>query len=247
MSTSPAEVASTTSAEHALPGVQHRYRAVADFHPLGLAWLGHRERAELAAWRDADRRRAWLVGRTIGKTLVARRMAKLPTPQAIEPSQIEILSRDAEGRVNRPRIWCDGIEKPWSLSISHSQRGVLAAFTAATDVALGVDLADCGTFGDGFVDLWFTPAERAWFHETQCTSTARFIWAAKEALYKACNDGESFTPRDVEVLPDGRCSYHETPLAGCRLRSWRVDGHLAVLATVHSTRNSDSISSTTHG
>ena len=87
-------------------------------------------------------------------------------------------------------------------------------------------------FSDGFVGLWFTPLEQCWFHETQSPGIASFIWAAKEALYKACNQGESFAPRDVEVLPDGRCSYRQSPLPSCRLQSWTADGHLAVLAAV---------------
>lgn len=227
------------------PRVLHLHRAVADFGDLGEARLSEREREELAAWRNENRRRAWLLGRTLAKELIAELLAESPEEQARQSGQIEILSRDAEGRVNRPRIWCDGVERPWSLSISHCERGVLAALTATPHVALGVDLAGGETFSDSFVDLWFTPAERAWFHDTQCQGTARFIWAAKEAMYKAANDGESFVPRDVEVLADGRCTYRGAPLPDCRLRSWTLDDHLAVSATVRSSRNLNSISSHT--
>jgi phosphopantetheinyl transferase len=249
MSTTPAESANPLSSPVAAtqrpngarsPRVHHNYRALDRMCESDDAWLSDRERAELAAWHNADRRRAWLAGRSLGKALVAELVARLDADRAGEPPRIEILSRDAEGRVNRPRIWCDGIERPWSLSISHSERGALAALTASADVAIGVDLAERRTLSDGFVDLWFTAAERAWFHETQSSHTACFIWAAKEAIYKASSDGESFVPRDVEVLPDGRCSYRGVRLDGCTLQSWTVDGHLAVLAAVPSRRNSSS-------
>ena len=155
-----------------------------------------------------------------------------PAERSVGRERIEILSRNAEGRVSRPCLWRDGVEQSWSMSISHSDRGVLVALTADAGTSLGVDLADCNAFSDGFVDLWFTPAERAWFHETQCPDIACFIWAAKEALYKACNEGESFAPRDVEILPDGRYTYRNIALTDCRLQSYTIDGQLAVLATV---------------
>jgi phosphopantetheinyl transferase (holo-ACP synthase) len=55
------------------------------------------------------------------------------------------------------------------------------------------------------------------------------MWAAKEAVYKACNEGEGFAPRDVEVLGHERCAYRQVPLAGCRVKSWTIDGQLAVI------------------
>jgi phosphopantetheinyl transferase len=190
-------------------------------------WLSARERAELGSWRDARRRTAWMLSRLLAKQLIGE-----VAGGDLRPERIEILSRDAAGRVNRPRVLCDGALAPWSLSISHSQRGVLAALSIDRHVSLGVDLADCEAFSDGFVETWFTPKERHWFHETQSPGIACFIWAAKEALYKACNRGEAFAPRDVEVLADGQCRYRRTPLADCRLQSWTVDHQLAVLATV---------------
>ncbi len=121
----------------------------------GDSWLGRRERAELAAWRDTRRRSAWLLGRMLAKQLVADVYGDL------DLACIEILSRDAQWRVNRPRVWCDGNEQPSSLSISHSQRGALVALATDGDVLLGADLADNEMFSDGFVDLWFTPLEQA--------------------------------------------------------------------------------------
>ena len=240
--TVPTTTPSTSEATLARAGadeprrVHRRYaaaRALAAMMPTrGDSWLARRERAELAALRDNRRRNAWLLARMLAKQLVVE------VADGLDAGQIEVLSRDALGRVNRPRVWCQGVEQPWSLSISHSGRGALVALATDSRVSLGVDLADSETFSDGFVDLWFTPDERNWFHETQSPSIACFIWAAKEAVYKACNQGESFAPRDLEVLANGQCSYRQTPLRDCRLQSWTVDGHLAVLATVTAPRTS---------
>ena len=241
-----AGLASSTTAR--APRVLRRYCGFAEFDALDQmmrgAWLSQRERAELAAWRDMRRRRAWTMARYVGKQLVAEVVGAVPTDFPTDDDarwrRTEILSRDEAGRVNRPRVWRDGALQPWSLSISHSHRGVLAALVTDEGTSVGVDVADLETFSDGFVDLWFTPAERAWFHETQSSEIACFIWAAKEALYKACNTGESFAPREVEVRADGSCSYRGVPLAECRLQSWNIDGHLAVLATVQSAQFSNS-------
>jgi phosphopantetheinyl transferase len=190
------------------------------------SWLSPRERSEFAVWRDSRRRRAWLMGRMLGKQLVAANLA-----DALPSMSIEILSLTGAGRGTRPRIWCDGVEQSWSLSVSHTHRGVLAALCMKEGISIGVDVVAAKTFSDGFVQLWFTPAEQAWFRDAQCSQIACFIWAAKEALYKACNDGESFAPRNIEVLPDGQCSYRQVPLQDHGLQSWSIDGQIAVMAT----------------
>jgi phosphopantetheinyl transferase len=190
-------------------------------------WLSVREQAELRTWRDAGRRRAWLRGRALAKQLIADHLA----PGAAG-STIEILSRDTDGRVNRPRVSWNGVERGWSLSISHTDRGVLAAICERSDVLLGVDVAVSRPLPASLSQLWFTQAERAWVAEARSSGIACFIWSAKEALYKACNRGESFDPRQVEVLPHGRGTYGGAALQDLRLRSWTVDGHVAVMASL---------------
>ncbi len=231
-----ARFANSKSGTQLMPRIDRRYAPLEASIAHAAPWLSDREQAELATWRDPGRRTAWLVGRTLAKQLVADRETA-PSGDAGATPRIDILSRDEAGRVNRPRIWCDGVARPWSLSISHTRRGVLAVLSTATGVALGVDLTEADSFSDRFVGLWFTPAERAWFGETQSTTTGQFIWAAKEAIYKACNTGESFAPRDVEVRADGRCRYRDTWRDDCRLQSWNLDGQLAVLAVARSQRD----------
>lgn len=190
----------------------------------GLSWLSSRERAELSNWRDRRRQRAWLWGRMVGKQLI---FAKLQVDS--ELAKIEILSGDGLGR---PRIWCDGIEQPWSLSISHTGHGVLAAVCGQERISVGVDITPCEGLSEGFIRTWFTPDETAWLRQTAPPAGAYFLWAAKEALYKACNRGESFDPRQVEVLPQGGCRYRRVLLQDCRLQSWHIDGQVAALASI---------------
>ena len=204
-----------------------RYASADVIDALGDACLGPREQVELAAWRDAGRRRAWLRGRVLAKQLIAACQATSAAPPVIE-----ILSRDAAGRVNRPRVSVDGVARPWSLSISHTDRGVLAAVCLRPAHVLGVDLAPAADLHDGLLRVWFTPAERRWVERTCSSAIACFIWSAKEALYKACNRGESFDPRAVEIRSHGEASYRRRPISDIRLRSWTVDGHVAVMASV---------------
>jgi phosphopantetheinyl transferase len=229
---SPANGANAPSAEfRAQSCVDHRYCASRAFDVASQrraeSWLSERERTEFAAWREPRRRNAWLLARMLGKQLIAENLFEMH-----DPTSIEILSRNSEGQSVRPRAWCGGVEQPWSLSISHTERGVLAAVCAAERSSVGVDMTDCDNVSDGFIRLWFTPAEQSWLRETDCRTTACFIWAAKEALYKACNDGEGFAPRDIEVLPHERYTYRQMPLTDCELKSWTIDGQLAVMAMV---------------
>lgn len=168
----------------------------------------------------------------LGKQLVTAKRA-----DALPPTSIEILSLNGKQRGSRPRILCDGAEQPWSLSVSHTHRGVLAALCTKEGVSVGVDVAAAKSFSDGFVRLWFTPAEKDWLRDAQSSAIACFIWAAKEAIYKACNDGESFAPRNIEVLPNGQCSYQQVPLRDHNLQSWSIDGQIAVMVTVTIARN----------
>ncbi|HEY2893992.1 MAG TPA: hypothetical protein VGJ16_07260, partial [Pirellulales bacterium] len=85
-------------------------------------WLTAEERAELGWWRDRTRRRASLAGRMLAKELVACHAGA-----TFRREEVEILSRDETSRGKRPRVRCHGVEQPWSVSISHSDGGVLAA------------------------------------------------------------------------------------------------------------------------
>ncbi len=200
-------------------------------------WLTLAERDELARWHDTRRRQSWLRGRMLAKQLIAavggaKPANREPGTTVLENSDIEILSRDAAGRVNRPLVACQGRPRECSLSISHTTRGVLVAYSLQRAVCLGVDAALCGEVPPSVIRSWFTTAEQEWLARSQSAPIGCFVWAAKEALYKACNRGEGFDPRAVEILPHARATYRGQPLPGLRLRSRLIDGHIAVMAAI---------------
>jgi phosphopantetheinyl transferase len=140
------------------PRVVRRYRPLSDLDALLAGrvegWLSARELKELAQWRDERRRRAWMLSRLLARQLLAE------VGDASEAS-FEVLSRDELGRVNRPILWRDGARLPWSLSISHSDRGVLVALAPRSDVTIGADVTQEQSFAPS-LEAWFTPSERAW-------------------------------------------------------------------------------------
>ncbi|HTU26887.1 MAG TPA: hypothetical protein VMF30_15880, partial [Pirellulales bacterium] len=94
------------------------------------------ERAEFALLSDPGRRRAWLSGRWAAKQLL------LGARRAGTATEIEILSRDAEGRGSRPRVSIAGQPVAASLSIAHTGRGAIAALGTNEQTEVGVDLVD---------------------------------------------------------------------------------------------------------
>lgn len=150
-------------------------------------WLSPAELAEYSRFRDTQRRHAWLVGRLLGKQLIYDRYRE----QVDGPRAVEIQSRDNQGRAVRPEVRLEGRPHACSLSISHSQRGVLVAICDDPGISLGVDLAHVEPYGAAFLQMWFTPEEREWLEQTGSMHAAA-IWAAKEAVYKANNRGEGF-------------------------------------------------------
>ena len=203
--------------------VEHRYASSAaldtECASWGPAWLNATEWAELVAWRNPRRRQEWRRGRMLAKQLVADGLS-----WRCDWQEIEILR---QGKSRRPRISIYGEVQPWSLSISHSARGVLVALSRQPATVVGVDLTDCEPLSPGFVRLWFTAAEVAWLHEQTTPFAANIIWATKEALFKACNRGEGFDPRRTEVLPR-RHTYRGLPV-DCEVQSRFVDDQVAVV------------------
>lgn len=214
-----------------------RYQSLQELRPECLhddeAWLTAPERAELATLTDAVRRQAWLWGRFLTKKLIVEAF-----PDEVGGFQnVEVCSRDASGRVVRPRLRIDGnSEKPWCLSLSHTGQAVLVALCLSADMTVGVDLAAAESLPEGFLSIWFTERERDWLSDVEPEQTA-VCWAIKEAVYKACNRGESFAPRRIEVFPglagNYSCRYDGWELPQeCRIETWQPDGHVAAMATM---------------
>jgi phosphopantetheinyl transferase len=190
--------------------------------------LGAAERDELARCRDPGRRRAWQAGRLAAKRLVLDHFPLAARP----PHEIEILSRDSAGQATRPRVYVRGQRMPWRLSISHSGRHVYVALSEDPDVSVGVDLAPVQVYGEGFLETWFTAGEQRALRVAPSAAVATF-WAVKEAVYKACNDGEKFAPAQVEVRRNETglgCSYRGVDLTGAaEIHAMQCPGHAAVL------------------
>ena len=191
-----------------------------------LPQLSPREKRECAAYRNPRRLQEYYCGRLLGKQLIAEQLGNACA------NQIEIFSRDSAGRAIRPRASLAGRPLPFSLSIAHTDRGVLAAVCRDTRLQVGVDMMPRGPLSRGFARLWFTRAEQAWFDRAGASEIGCLLWASKEAVFKACNCGESFDPTVIEILPCGAARYRGRALASLRLRSWEIDGHVAVVASV---------------
>ncbi|MBT4864465.1 MAG: 4'-phosphopantetheinyl transferase superfamily protein [Planctomycetaceae bacterium] len=198
----------------------------------GSAWLSVAEKRELDLLRDGSRREAWLCGRWLSKHLI-REACVLP---ATKLELIEILSRDAEGRGMRPAVTVSGEPISASLSISHSTHAVLVGVTTQPGISIGVDLTIPETVKPGFLRMWFTEAEQERLKSAD-SRLAMTYWAIKEAVYKACQNGESFAPRKIEVFDsvEGRfgCYYRGTDLRDVGdIQEREFDGHIAVVATM---------------
>jgi phosphopantetheinyl transferase len=162
-------------------------------------WLTEREQAALVRFPAPARRSQWLAGRWFGKQLLGQVVG---IERLVE---IEIISRDERGLGIQPQVLLAG--RPWtgSLSISHTEIGVLVALSPDERTSLGVDLA-CDVPDDArFRSLWFTAEERQWIaHEPAYRTT--LLWGLKEAVFKACSstpegDGHRWKPRQIEIHP----------------------------------------------
>ena len=219
--------------------VHTRYASLSDLPALdALAadrWLSPDERQAWRRMRSAERRATWLAGRIAAKQLLAQCLTDAGDERTI-PAAVEFhVESNGGGRGQRPSVFVAGRPLAWALSIAHTARGVLAAVSAERGVTLGVDLV--GQPSPGFARLaWcFTPAERRWLAAGPAHARSiEQLWAMKEALYKASQQGEGFAPRQIEMVPGREPRYAMlNPARAVRsVQSWRVDGHFAALAVV---------------
>jgi phosphopantetheinyl transferase len=228
--------------------------------PMQKDWLGACECGEFSRLRDSERREGWFWGRILSKELIINQFPAIVAAtvatngtvpflltrkleQFPDPRSIEITSRGADGRGVRPCISINGREQPWSISISHSQQAILVALCTDWGVSLGVDLVDVAEYSGGFLETSFSSDERDWLRQDRPEQIAT-AWAVKEAVYKAYNAGEGFTPRRICVrpLPSGRytCAYYDIDLTGiCDIQTWQTADQAAAMATVATEHSGD--------
>ncbi len=209
-----------------------RYASFAALRATGidnaLPWLrGTNERAELERLTAESRQQNWKWGRILSRLLLRDH----GVVRESSSEQLEILSINAFGQNDRPAVYIDGVLQAVSLSISHSDRGLLVALSAATRV--GVDLVDLEQEPFGSLWVWMTNSERAWMNRNDLRQQAT-VWAVKEAVYKALNEGESFSPLSVAVVREvhGRysCFYKDRDMRSiCQIHIRELDSHLAAV------------------
>jgi 4'-phosphopantetheinyl transferase len=216
--------------------MQIRYARIAEL-PSGeraaVAWLSAEERAAHAAMRATARRSTWLAGRILAKKLLLETASTTgPYIAGCQPTELQIESRSINpGHGERPALFVNGVAVPCAISVSHTASGVLAAVSLDADISLGVDLVEPAESSQAL--RWtFSPGELDWLADSPRNRPEQ-LWALKEALYKACQRGEGFSPQNIETVPGQLPSYPRFAAQDLRqLQSWRVDGHFAALAVV---------------
>ncbi len=200
------------------PSIMTRYSALSaaiarepcrDHH-----WISPAETDELWQINDQQRRSQWMAGRRMAKQMI---MGLTP---GLDWSDVEILSRWRR-RGHRPQVRVRGDLMDWSLSISHTSVGVLVGLAFDKEMSLGVDLAREVPTDERFRQMWFTPREKRWLAGAP-TSRTPILWALKEAVFKAGNGGQAWSPRGIEIVPR-KPSEYEVTLFGHRLELQSVD------------------------
>jgi len=216
-------------------GTYHRYSPLDGKlnRPDDLQWLNAEELQELTHWHHQERRQAWLDGRWVSKILICECLGDSGEIAGFE--EIGICSLNERGRAVRPQIHLRGRAKTWALSITHTSRGVLVAFSREPGRCLGVDLCPQQSLSQHFIQTWFTPDEQDQLGAAPPRDACR-VWAAKESIYKAFNRGESFAPRCIEVFWNNdapTCRYNNYRFGDeLQLESWAVDNQVAVSAEI---------------
>lgn len=161
-------------------------RSLADV-PSGEAWLGSGERAILARFCFARRRRDWLLGRWTSKLAVA-------AVTGAAPERIEILAAPD----GAPEPYLDGAPAPFALSLSHRAGRALAVVARGT-VRVGCDLEFVEPRSGAFLRTWLSPAEQAIVRASgECDAqAANLLWTAKEAAAKLRREGLRLDVRDA--------------------------------------------------
>ena len=161
------------------------------------AWLSSKELERLDAITFANRKKTWLAGRYLAKTMACRLL-----PGTIL-QDLELISTGADGRGIPPYLTCRGQVCPLQFSISHTDREVSVAMSRHSGHRLGIDLVDLNRSSDGFGQIW-----HHWLTENEQKQIAKADtreiacrWALKEAAYKSMRlTREGFSPLRFEVL-----------------------------------------------
>lgn len=171
---------------------------IADIDDNLLAWLTSEEHDELAHAVHARRRREFVNGRALTRSVLADLLALAPT--------IITARRDERGRP----VWLPG--SGIDANISHCDGWVATAVVARGRVGIDCERATPPADWRRLLDLCCHPEEQA----TVAHDPQRFIpwWCAKEAWLKRAGTGLGGDPRDLQfdgatiAHRDGRTPVH---------------------------------------
>ena len=162
-------------------------------------WLSHREIKRLGVMTSLKRRKTWLAGRVVAKTMAHGYFSQAAL------CDIELISANASGQGISPYLECEGRRCPLVFSLSHTDREIAVAMTHDDKWTLGIDLVDLHDAGDRFASIrnrWLTPSEKVQVSPFDSREIAR-RWALKEAAYKSMGHVQTgFSPLHNEVLRD---------------------------------------------
>lgn len=172
--------------------------------PVSLDWLSPHEREHLASIRYTKRRNEYVTRRWTTKRAVAAVLDLGSEDAAL--ARIEIRHRES----GAPYVQLDGAMADIDVSMS-DRAGWAVCLVGSPGVravgTLGIDLEIVEPRSDGFVDDFFTPAERAHVRSLPDADrrheTANLIWSAKEAALKVRQVGLRVDTRTVEVRLTG--------------------------------------------
>jgi phosphopantetheinyl transferase len=86
------------------------------------------------------------------------------------------------------------------MTASHYGNAVIVAVAEANSIRVGIDLVAAEAVTPSVQRMWFTWREQQ--RAARSPLTAARIWAAKEAAYKALQQGEPFFPQHIEAVPE---------------------------------------------
>jgi len=199
--------------------------------PPGTDWLSPRERGVLAGIRYTKRHTEFLTRRWAAKRALAAVLERELAPDALAAGEIGHHPGGA------PFVVVDGERAAIDVSLSDRAGWAvcLVAAPGGTAGPVGIDLELVEPRSEGFVDDFFTGAERDYVRGLPAgearDEAANLIWSAKEAALKVLKVGLRADTRDVDVeIAGGRRDDGWGPL-GIRHRGgavfagwWRRDG-----------------------
>jgi len=196
------------------------------------------EREVCGGITDSGRRAEWIAGRTVVKEWLCEKLGS-----GARTAEIAIISRDGFGRAVAPRAFWKGSLLPWSISITHAANTVLVALAPGAEERIGADLVPLEGVMPRRLEVWMTPREARWVNLAtagQRRWRTAALWAAKEAAYKALNEGEVFAPEEISVAcSDGDDWTAESRGRSCRLHRLDLDALVGVIAVAKSNRGAE--------